>query len=184
MRFIFLQIIFVLCLNVTTVQAQSDTWFDAVKSGDFDTVKSLIESGADVNETDSDGSTPLMWASGEGHTKIVELLISKGAHINAVGAKDWTAITGISKCEHPLKEIVLDTKRYWIGGLVEHNETTNYRTTALMWASGERHIQTVELLIAKGARVNVFDNKGSTPLMWASRCGHTQTVELLNRKGS
>ena len=42
-----------------------------------------MAAGTDVNAKDTDGWTPLHPASYEGHVEIVELLIGKGADVNA-----------------------------------------------------------------------------------------------------
>ncbi len=51
----------------------------AVLFGHLETVKALIAAGADVNETNLDGESPLYWAVKKGHTEIVELLKAAGA---------------------------------------------------------------------------------------------------------
>lgn len=47
--------------------------------GDFRAVKWLVKHRANVNAKDDEGRTALMYASENGHTKIVELLIQYGA---------------------------------------------------------------------------------------------------------
>ena len=42
----------------------------------------------------------------------------------------------------------------------------------------------MELLLARGADVNVKDNKNQTALMVASQNGHREIVELLLAKGA
>jgi hypothetical protein len=58
---------------------------EAVKSGNADMVKELIESGAEVNQQDKQGWTPLSWAAGKGYLAIVDLLLQRGADPLAVG---------------------------------------------------------------------------------------------------
>lgn len=54
----------------------------ACKKGDLAEVKSLIERGADANESDFGGFTCLHEAALAGHTDIVEYLIEQGANVN------------------------------------------------------------------------------------------------------
>ena len=50
-------------------------------------------------------------------------------------------------------------------------------------ASGSGHREIVELLLAKGAKVNGPAMSGKTALDYASRAGHKDTVDLLRRHG-
>lgn len=56
-----------------------DKLFLAIARGDFENVKILINQGANVNEKDNYGNSPLDIARYRGHTKIVELLKQAGA---------------------------------------------------------------------------------------------------------
>jgi len=71
----------------------------------------LIESGADVNAKDNlFGRTALMIASFYGHKEVVELLLKKGADVNAKDKNGRTALMIASKKGH--KEIVELLKFY------------------------------------------------------------------------
>lgn len=64
----------------------SDTeLIEAVRTGNPDLVRALIQSGSDVNQQDEQGWTPLNWASGRGHPEIVKLLVESGADVFKVG---------------------------------------------------------------------------------------------------
>ena len=52
----------------------------------------------------------------------------------------------------------------------------------LVFAASWGHKEIAELLIAKGADVNV-KNSGKTPLDWAIKQSHTETAELLRKHG-
>jgi ankyrin repeat protein len=56
----------------------------AAAEGHTDTVKLLLEKGADANARNSYGRTSLMFASSYGFTQIAELLIRAGADVNAI----------------------------------------------------------------------------------------------------
>ena len=58
----------------------------AVKRGEVDIARSLIEHGASIDSMDSKGNTPLHLAADWGETQVVELLISSGANVDARNA--------------------------------------------------------------------------------------------------
>jgi ankyrin repeat protein len=63
----------------------------AISKGDVATVKKFVEYGADVNERSND-MTPLMMAARYNNVEILELLISKGARIDAKTENGLTAL--------------------------------------------------------------------------------------------
>jgi ankyrin repeat protein len=58
---------------------------DAVKNGEYATAEMLIAKGADVNQQDEQGWTPLNFAAGKGDLSMVKALVEKGADIFKVG---------------------------------------------------------------------------------------------------
>ena len=65
-----------------TDKAPAISIHDAAMTGNIEAVKRDLAAGVDVNAKDKYGWTPLHWAAREGHKKIVELLIDKGADVN------------------------------------------------------------------------------------------------------
>lgn len=63
---------------------------EAVKAGDYEKADELIKQGADVNQGDDQGWTPLNFASGKGNLPLVKLLVEKGAEIFKVGRDQRT----------------------------------------------------------------------------------------------
>ncbi|WP_298239320.1 ankyrin repeat domain-containing protein [uncultured Algibacter sp.] len=96
-----------LCFSIVTVNANSfNTPVDnyeatavfkvspfcvSIAKGDIETVKKLINLGADVNEK-SNGMTPVMYAAKFNRTDILKLLISKGAKLKVRSEKGMTAL--------------------------------------------------------------------------------------------
>lgn len=58
---------------------------EAVKAGEHATARRLIEGGADVNQQDEQGWTPLNFAAGRGDLPMAKLLVDKGANPFKVG---------------------------------------------------------------------------------------------------
>ena len=61
---------------------------DAALTGDVELMEMLIANGADVDDRDVHGYTPLILAIQEGHTDIAKTLIANGADVNARAASD------------------------------------------------------------------------------------------------
>jgi len=153
--------------------------FGAAKEGDLDAVKSLIEKGADINAKDSDGRTPLMYASSYGYTEIVKLLIEKGAYVDAKDPKGWTS----------LMYAVFDGNTETVKLLIEKGADVNAKSdfgcwTSLILAARDGNTEIVKLLIGKGADLSLKTEDGKTALDLAREKGHTDVIELLEQAES
>ena len=60
----------------------------------------------------------------------------------------------------------------------------NKKITALIAASQNGHVKTVEALLRGGADPNLTDQVGLTALMYASMYGHVEVMQLLIEAGS
>jgi ankyrin repeat protein len=63
---------------------------DAVRTGLATAVQQALGSGADANEQDVHGWTPLCWAAGRGELDIIELLVEHGADPRKTGRDNRT----------------------------------------------------------------------------------------------
>lgn len=65
---------------------------DAIRVGDIKAIKTQLAAGANVNQTDIWGITPLMNASRRNNAKIVKVLLSAGADVNQTDKEGRTAL--------------------------------------------------------------------------------------------
>ncbi len=78
---------------------------EAANEGNIEAVKQHIAAGTNVNARHkSGGLTPLHYAVARGHKEVAELLITKGADVNAKSNTGWTPLHGAAWTGH--KEIV------------------------------------------------------------------------------
>ncbi len=61
-------------------------------AGDYDLLKELLTSGADVDDQDEEGRTGLHFSCGYGEMKCVNLLLEHKANVNAVDHNKNTAL--------------------------------------------------------------------------------------------
>lgn len=77
-----------------------------------------------------------------------------------------------------------EVKRQLAWGVNPNSRTFWYRTAPLHEAAAFGHIRIVELLLAKGADVNIRNEGGETPLHYAAGHGHTRVMETLLENGA
>ena len=151
---------------------------EAVRIHDVVLVKALIDSGADVNEGDELGETPLHDAVVRDYGDISILLIEKGADVNAPDVRGLT----------PMHAAAWGGYGDMVDLLISKGADINARdkdgVTPLHAAARAGRPETVALLIAKGADVNAQNKNNLTPLHAAALGGDRETVALLIDKGA
>ena len=151
---------------------------EAVKAGEVETVRALLDGGADVDAPASDGATALHWAVHRGDDGLVDLLIEAGADVTAANRYGVQPIAlaaenGSAAIIEKLLRTGADANAALPGG-----------ETALMTAARSGYPDTLRALIVHGAEVNVRDaTHGQTPLMWAAARGHARAIHVLAEAG-
>jgi hypothetical protein len=69
-------------------------------------------------------------------------------------------------------------------GLVHSKDDDGHKRALIHWAAANGRCAIIELLLAKGADIQVADSIGSTPLHIAASCGEAKAVELLLQNGA
>jgi len=67
--------------------------FQAVRDDDLHRVDKLLQTGADIEATEEEASTPLHVAAVLGRSAMVRHLVARGANINAANARGGTTLT-------------------------------------------------------------------------------------------
>ncbi len=142
---------------MSILKSASRTIFDAVESGNTEYLKSLLASGADVEEKTQRGYTPIMLAAWQNEVACIDLLAESGANVNATSNRNRTALD--LACTDGCVESVI---RLLELGAEVNTQTTFVNTTPLMHAAGNGHEQIVELLLAHNADPSLEDRKGWT----------------------
>jgi uncharacterized protein len=148
----------------------------ATRSNDLDTVKVLLEGGADINQTTGYGWSPLLVATQNRYYKLAAYLMERGANPNLPNKGGW----------HPLY-LATDNRNIENGDYPVRKGDMD-------------HLDFIKLLIDKGADVNArlkdstetrtvftnqwLDENGATAFLRASQSGDLELMKLLLARGA
>ena len=154
------------------------TLADAMEQRDTAGVRRLLETGADVNAAQPDGTTALHWAAYHDDGETAALLVRAGANVNAVNRYGVPPLT--QACTNGNATIV----KLLLEAGADANATLKGGESALMLAARSGNVETVKALLGRGAKVDSRERLGQTALMWAAAEGHTAVVRALIDAGA
>jgi ankyrin repeat protein len=167
----------------------------AVRSGSLAATRALLDAGADINDTLSDGQSALVVATANAHWEVASLLLDRGADPNHAGA-GWNALHQVVHSRRPnlgytpgpvptgaLDSIEVVKKLLAKGVDVnarmskngmkdgQRNRVNRLGATAFFLGAKNTDLEVLKVLIAAGADATIPSADGSTPLMVAAGLG-------------
>jgi len=137
----------------------------------------LLDAGAEIDPTPTCNTTPLRAAAGRGDLPLVELLLARGAAVNAADAFGRTPL--MSSYREAVAALLLargaDVRAVASGGF----------TALHLAARGAEAAAVARLLLAAGAFPDAVDDDGETPLMRAANTvDGEEAVQVLLEAGA
>ena len=153
---------------------QPSTLALAATEGDLMAVETLLNSGANPNQVDQLGWTPLSLAVAEGKRDVVDKLLEFGADANIKNLAGRTAL--MFACRYGFADLAEK--------LIDHGADPNVmpvlpEPNALMVAAQFGHEQVVRLLLSRGADAKAKTRDGKTAIEYAQIGGHGKVSALL-----
>ena len=166
-------------------------------------IKALLAHGANPNAritqrlpgfaggyTDVIGATPFLLASSVADTEMMRLLVAAGADPALVTDTKTTAVMAAAGLNHTsgenpvTEEQALEAVKFLLELGVDPKGTTSLGENALFGPAYRGWNSLLELLIRKGADVNVVSKAGITPWLAASGLGDRLGGVLFNKEGA
>jgi len=185
---VFFSLIVMIVMMTRAIEASEI--LEAVKKGNIAKVKTLLSKNIKlIDERDKNKWTLLHWAAIGGYKEIAELLISKGADVNAQNEFDETPLHwAVGRGPKIIDERKKDLVELLISKGADINAKDKFIATPLHYAVRCGNNEIAKLLILKGADVNAKEKNGWTPLHWAITMAEyregKKIVDLLINRGA
>jgi cytohesin len=170
-------------VNARTDSGATPVYLASLYSGGLDSVRQLLDHGANVSVATKEGLTPLHVAVATGEVAKASLLLARGADVNAAPKPLAVAPLHVAAFvdDADMARLLLKS-----GAKVDARIAAFGNTTALIEAAFAGKTNVLAALIAGGADVNAKDDEGRTALMYAvwRDPGYADAAEALIKAGA
>jgi ankyrin repeat protein len=173
----------------------------AVRANDQESVRILLDAGADVNQVTHYGWSPLLVATQNRYYQLASFLLDRGASPNLANKGGWSPLyiaidnRNIEGGDYPVRKPDMDTLEF-ITKLIDKGADVNWRVQESTWfrtvftsqwvhedgatafwrAAQSSDLAVMRLLLDHGADPNIATNVGVTPLQVAAGIGWVEGV--------
>jgi len=144
---------------------------------EHETVRERLDSGVEIDTTDSGGRTLLMEAVIRGDHELMNYLIRRGAGVNISDNRGWTALHfAAQKSDTKAAKLLLEA-----GADVNLKE---HHGNNVIWRAvfeARAGFDLVELLLSNGANIDEKNESGISAVDLAQRIGDKELVKILDR---
>ncbi|XP_067087415.1 histone-lysine N-methyltransferase EHMT1a [Osmerus mordax] len=146
----------------------------AAVEGHHEICHMLVQAGANLDMSDEEQRTPLMDACENNHLETVKYLLRAGAAVSHKDVKGSTCLHLAAKLGHyDVVQHVLPKAFKYV------NCQDDGGWTAITWAIEYKHRELVQLLLSRGADVNIRDKEENICLHWAALSGSDDIAQQL-----
>jgi hypothetical protein len=172
-----------LTIGVSSVMAGAyEDFFKSVVNDDVRTVEQLLARGFDINSRDEKGQNLLYLSQRDNAPKVAQVLMSH---------PDLRIDLPNNAGETPLMMAALRDQDSWVTRMLDKGaridgsaEAGKPGWTPLHYAAASPGAKALQVLLARGARVDARSPNGTTPLMMAAQYGTEEAVDLLLKQGA
>lgn len=156
-----------------SIEPPSSPLLQAVSKGLVDQAQKLVIAGADPNEANQQGETPLTISARRGDVSMVRMLLTHKAlpHSRGKGTPPLHACAADS---------TLNVMKLLVAAGADVNEKSSMGRTAIHCCAEQGQVRALDFLVTHhGGYLAARDNEGRTPLHLAAKNGHLGAVHFI-----